>query len=300
MADATSAPGATKDTPPRAVALSIDVALAPSLLPPAGYPAIYIVVDVIRATTTLSVLFDHGCQEARIVRTVAEARETRTRGDVGFLAGEEGGLRPDGFDLGNSPREAASAPVGGQAVIFATTNGTRALHACASPSATAIFAGSFRNASAVAEAAVTSYLQALRDRAAHALPSPSMQRHEHAEDVAHIVVVCAGLGGRPALDDTLCAGHLAEQVASVAAARGVRSRLLQGARIAALALRGVGSLSTLAEVLSTTPAARKLDSVGLGADLAWCAQIDTSRSVPAVVMPIEHGEPLIMRAATAD
>lgn len=282
--------------------LGIDVALAPSLLPPVAHPRVYIAVDVIRATTTLSVLCDQGCQAARVVRTVAEAREARARGIPGLLVGEAGGLRPDGFDLGNSPREAATAPVATQDIIFATTNGTRALHACADAGADAIFAGSFRNATALAEAAVSAYERALAIRRSggetDSENGSQSLTEERPEDVANIVVVCAGLGGRPALDDTLCSGYLAERIASVAAARGILTRLLQGARIATLALHGFPESTPLSEKLADAPAARLLASVGLGDDVAWCAEVDVSRSVPAVVMPSQAGEPLLMRAAT--
>lgn len=288
-----SDPQATDSEPRRG--MGIDVALAPSLLPSVAHPAVYIVVDVLRATTTLAVLFERGCRLARVVRTVDEARVLRANGVPGLLVGEVGGLRPEGFDLGNSPREMDASLLGGQEIIFATTNGTRALHACVSPGADAILAGSFRNATAVAEAAVVAYERARGnlDRQVNARITSA----KHPEDEANVVVVCAGLHGRPALDDTLCAGYLAERVATMAAERGHETRFLQAASIARLSLAGAQATGSLDQVFAAAPAARALERVGLGADVVECAEIDASRAVPEVVLPAAEGQPLIMRAA---
>lgn len=282
-------------TSPAAAGVSIDVALAPSLLPPVTHPAIYIVVDVLRATSTLCVLFEGGCHLARVVRTVDEARTAKAQGVPGLLVGEVGGLRPEGFDLGNSPREMRTDIISGQEIVFATTNGTRALHACVSPEADAIFAGSFRNATAVAEAALEACVRVVRERGGRE-EQPENVRWPHPDDVANIIVVCAGLGNRPALDDTLCAGYLAERVAALAPTHGVEARLLQGARVASFCLDGAREREGLERAFAAAPAAVALERVGLGADVAECAAIDVSRAVPEVVLPAQTGEPLLMRA----
>src|SRR5579885_244506 len=90
-----------------------------------------VVIDVIRATTTLSVLFDRGCARVLVADDMPAARAFAA-GHPGayLLAGEVGGPRPPGCDFGTSPVELAAADLGGREVIFCTTNGTRALHAC--------------------------------------------------------------------------------------------------------------------------------------------------------------------------
>src|SRR5581483_5165906 len=103
---------------------------------------------VIRATTTLTVLLDGGCARVLVADGIPAGRTFAAASPGAYLlAGEVGGLRPPGFDFGNSPVELASADLNGRAVVFSTTNGTRALHACRG--AGAILAGALRNAQAV-------------------------------------------------------------------------------------------------------------------------------------------------------
>jgi 2-phosphosulfolactate phosphatase len=136
-----------------------------------------VVVDVIRATTTAGVYLKEGARALVLAPSLEAARLLRAPGEV--LAGEVGGLRPPGFDLGNSPREAKG--VAGRVVVMATTNGTKAAHAARS--AAHLLLGSLQNATATA-------------RLAAAL----------GEEVA---LVCAGKEGQVALDDLYAAGVIA-------------------------------------------------------------------------------------------
>ena len=112
-----------------------------------------VVVDVIRATTTLTVAFDRGCQRVLLAPDIETALERASREPGRFLlGGEREGVAPPGFDLGNSPAEYARADLAGRELLFVTTNGTRALRACIG--GYAIFAGSYRNAEAVVQAAI--------------------------------------------------------------------------------------------------------------------------------------------------
>src|SRR5579884_190360 len=144
--------------------LALDVALTPAFVSPdpaRRARSVYIVVDVVRATTTLSVMFDRGCARVLVAPSIAAARAAAASasGSVPFLlGGESGGVAPPGFDFGNSPREYGAAQFAGRELIFVTTNGTRALHTC--EGGFAIFAGAFRTAGAVAEAAVEAALRA--------------------------------------------------------------------------------------------------------------------------------------------
>ena len=86
----------------------------------------YIVVDVLRATTTIATLFAGG-----MTSLIAAGRQELARhlaaAEGRLLMGEVGGLPPAGFDFGNSPVEAAAAPVAGRGGVLFTTNGTAAL-----------------------------------------------------------------------------------------------------------------------------------------------------------------------------
>jgi 2-phosphosulfolactate phosphatase len=292
--------------------LALDVALAPALLP--AHKAhhartTYIVVDVIRATTTLSVLFDHGCRRVLVAPGISAARAARAAlPPTTLLAGESGGLRPEGFDLGNSPAECAAAPVGGRDIIFATTNGTRALRACLGGHA--IFAGALRNAHAVARAALHAALPAMMDAASGA-PGPGSSPkamtagaaaseaalHEPAPD---IVVVCSGRGDRPAYDDTICAGYLVAQLMHLATQAGLGVLVHEGARIAeGLAGRFTDAESRL-RALAASDAAQATMRVGLADDLPWCAAVDASGAVPAVVGSLAGHDLLILENATTE
>ena len=89
---------------------------------PAG--VVVVVVDVIRAFTTAAIAFEGGASELVCAPSVPAARGLR-RDEL--LVGEVGGLRPAGFDFGNSPAELAGARLKGRRLIHATTNGTRGL-----------------------------------------------------------------------------------------------------------------------------------------------------------------------------
>ena len=97
--------------------------------PGASAPDVAVVVDVLRATTTLIHAFAHGAHAARAFATAEEARAAaRTLPDGSFLlCGEQGSVRIPGFDCGNSPGEFTPAVVRGRTLLVATTNGAPAL-----------------------------------------------------------------------------------------------------------------------------------------------------------------------------
>ena len=110
-----------------------------------------VVIDVLRATTTITAALAAGARDIIPCLEVADAQRVAAGLPAGqaLLGGERGGLKIEGFDLGNSPSEYTPARVGGRTVVFTTTNGTRAmLHAQA---ANEIFLGALVNQRAVAQ-----------------------------------------------------------------------------------------------------------------------------------------------------
>ena len=246
-------------------AFQIDVALVPAFvendLNQRGR-VVYVVVDVIRATTTVTVAFDRGCRRVLLAPDIEAALE-RARREPGrfLLGGEREGVAPPGFDLGNSPVEYARADLAGHELLFVTTNGTRALRACIG--GYAIFAGSYRNAEAVVQASI---------------------RSARSADQASIVVVCAGRENQPAYDDTLCAGYLARKIADRIEKVDYRVEMESGARIAAeLSDAAMTSTMPLRERLAGSGAGRVVTQIGLSEDLDWCAKLDDSQTVPYVI-----------------
>lgn len=234
----------------------------------------YIVVDVIRATTTLAVMFERGVRRVHVARDVAAARSARASLPDALVAGEVNAVAPPDFDHGNSPAEWGALAVAGREVLFSTTNGARALHAAVGGGP--VFVGSLRNASVVCVAALA-----------------AARRLSEADDggTGDICVVCAGLNGNAAPDDSLCAGWLIQTLRAEAAQVGARVTLGAGTRRALELLarqRGVHAGKDedarvwLAQALTATPAARGVLAAGLGADITWCADVGASTAVPQV------------------
>src|SRR5579885_499462 len=114
-----------------------------------------VVIDVLRATSTLATLIARGVREVAVVAAIAEAFALRDAGGeaVRLLCGEVGGLPPAGFDYGNSPEEFARLDLAGRSAVLFTSNGTKALvRVAVSP---AVFAGSLLNVTAAMNAALT-------------------------------------------------------------------------------------------------------------------------------------------------
>jgi len=147
----------------------------------AGAAPTGIVVDVIRATSTICQALASGYERVFCTAEVEEARSLREELGDGVLGGERKNVLIPGFDLGNSPREYLE-PRGGT-LILSTTNGTRAVVAAAERCERVLVA-SLLNMAAVVKAA--------RD----------------AEEDA--VVVCAGVQGTLALDDAYVAGRIVQ------------------------------------------------------------------------------------------
>ena len=143
-----------------------------------------IVIDVLRATSTIAQALAAGYRRVLCCAEIAEARTLRATAPEAVLAGERLCVRIPGFDLGNSPREFTSAK--GETVILTTTNGTRAIASAASH-CDRILAGSLLNLEAVVGAAL--------------------------DDPSDVVLVCAGVKGEFALDDAYCAGRIADLLA---------------------------------------------------------------------------------------
>lgn len=105
----------------------IEVCFAPPLFPYLDIQknALYVIVDILRATTSMSIAFKNG---AKSIIPVAEVEMTRNYKKQGFLiAGERSCKKLEGFDFGNSPFDFSPAEVIGKTIAFTTTNCTRAI-----------------------------------------------------------------------------------------------------------------------------------------------------------------------------
>lgn len=217
---------------------------------------IAVVIDVLRASTTMITALANGAVRVVPVADVDEAR--RIAADVEppvLLGGERGGLRLPGFDLGNSPLEYGPARVAGRTVVITTTNGTAALQA--SRGAREILVGAIVNRSAVAAAI-------------RGLAGPG--------DAVHLV--CAGTDGLVSAEDVLAAGAILDaamlddpgHVLDEAAGRAVE---MFRATAAAADLAGA-----LVAEFRRAPGGSNLVDLGMEVDLPVAAAIDAYSVVP--------------------
>lgn len=173
--------------------MRVDVAFTPD---EAGRAPIGIVVDVIRATSTICQALASGYERVFCAAEVEDARALRDELGTAVLGGERNAVRISGFDLGNSPREYVEPY--GETLVLSTTNGTRAV-VSAAQRCDRVLVASLLNLGAVVE-----------------------DVRKAGEDA---IVVCAGVEGTLALDDSFVAGRIVELLgwrrtdASEAAAR---------------------------------------------------------------------------------
>ncbi len=226
-------------------AVRVDVVLtAEEVVPDRLGGATALVVDVLRASTTIIAALAAGCAG---ITPVADPDEARRRArDGALLAGEQRGEPIAGFDLGNSPLEFTRDRVAGRTVVLTTSNGTRAL--LAARRAHAIGVAAFVNLSAAAGWA--------------------------AAEARDIVVVCSGERGRRSLEDHVCAGFLVERVQARAPGAAPSP-----AALAALA-EGRRYAGRVARLAVDSPWARRLEASGRGADVTACLALDTTSLVP--------------------
>jgi 2-phosphosulfolactate phosphatase len=202
-----------------------------------------IVVDVLRATSTICQALASGYGRVLCCAEVDEARDLARSEAPSKLAGERRLEHIEGFDFGNSPRELDGEPAAGT-LVLTTTNGTRLLVAAAERFER-VYVGSLLNVEAVAAAA-----------------------RESGEDVA---VLCAGVLGELALDDAYCAGRIAEVLGGEPE---------DSARAAILLAR---SFPSAIEGLGASRSAANLRRHGLEADVERCAQENVLDVVPRYI-----------------
>ncbi|MFA6940770.1 MAG: 2-phosphosulfolactate phosphatase [Clostridiaceae bacterium] len=86
-----------------------------------------VIIDTLRATSTITTALNNGAKEVIPALTIEEALAKQKNIGTGLLGGERKGLKIDGFDLSNSPQDYKKETVEGNTIIFTTTNGTRAI-----------------------------------------------------------------------------------------------------------------------------------------------------------------------------
>ena len=155
--------------------MRVHVAFTPS---EAATASLGIVVDVVRATSSIAQALASGYRRVLCCAEVEQARALRASLEDAVVGGERDAIRIEGFDLGASPRELLEPRA--ETLVLSTKNGTRAILAAAERCDEVVL-GSLLNLEAVARAA------------------------RAADDVA---ILCAGFKGAFAFDDAYCAGRI--------------------------------------------------------------------------------------------
>jgi len=218
--------------------------------------SVVVVIDVLRATTSIAAALYSGARGVLPVMTVEEAvrvsENLHRNGESALLCGEVGGLPPEGFDLGNSPREFVTEQVRNRRIVLKTTNGTVAL--VRSHTARRVIAGALVNLSAVVE---------------------FLHSRLESDSPARILCVCAGQDGEFGLEDFFAAGGILNGLQSISPSRFD----LADSAVAALDYFQSHQDDPLA-VLEQSRHGRALKGLGLGADLPVCAAYDRYPVVP--------------------
>ena len=226
---------------------SIHVALLPGELENIeadGHVAV--VIDVLRASTTIVKALANGASQVIPLDTVEAARNQQAQEPELLLCGERDAHPLPGFDLGNSPREYTKERVGGKGLVLTTTNGTRALQAVEKAGAGTIVVGAFTNRQAVIDFCASSH--------------------------GPLLLACAGCQGRFSLEDALCAG-------AIIAGLGEGFYLTDAAR-ACLTLYEHWGLEQLASLVTASEHGQRLQRKGYGEDIMVAMAVDTYSVVP--------------------
>lgn len=230
----------------------VSVHMLPRLIaPPTLEGGVAVMIDVLRASTTIVHALAGAAEAVVPCETVDEARRVAAAlpDHEVLLGGERGGTRIEGFDLGNSPSVYTSERVAGQTIVFTTSNGTRALRVC--ETAGRVLIGAFVNRRTLVRVL--------------------------AGDGRPVHLVCAGTEGHLTAEDILFAGAVADDLL----ADPDRTRIDVQTQMAIDYYRSRSSdQKTFRETLRDSRGGQNLVRLGFTADIERAAQQDLFDIVP--------------------
>jgi 2-phosphosulfolactate phosphatase len=205
-----------------------------------------VVIDVLRATSAICTGLANGVDRIIPVPTVEEARALQSEGYV--AAAERNGQIVEGFDFGNSPRAYMEGALRGKTVALTTTNGTKAIEAAKVMPQVAI--GSINNLDAIC-----TWLM---------------------QQPGNVLLLCSGWKDKFNLEDTICAGAIADNLIDIA-----RYRSEEDSTIAAKHLF-LGVRGNIFPFLKASSHRRRLRKLNLGEDIKYCLTPNTVNVVPVL------------------
>jgi len=208
-----------------------------------------VMIDVLRASTTICQSLSAGARAVIPVEGPGEAAELRSKIGVedAVLGGERKGVKIENFDLGNSPREYTRERVEGKIVILTTSNGTKG-YIKAGSSKLIITAG---------------------------LVNISRVARKVAESDQDVAIICAGEEGDFSIEDTLCGGMLIDRLLT---GENLEMKLNDAASLALLLYRS--NKDRLRETIANGEHGRYLSEIGFGSDLAIATDPDSIDVLP--------------------
>jgi len=209
---------------------------------------VIVVIDVLRCCSTIVTALANAAEGVIPTKTVKEARVLHKKHPEFILAGERGGIKLKGFDLGNSPLEFSPQKVKGRHIILTTTSGSKAI--ILSKNAKHVFTGAFLNAEATAKAALK-----------------IAEREE-----TGISLISAGTDGRFSLEDFICAGAIAESFPAY--------NIEHSDAVLAALLAFQQARQSLERAIQSGCHARYLISQGFEEDVKFCSQLNVFNLVP--------------------
>jgi len=210
------------------------------------YNEIVVVIDVLRATSAICTAFDYGVKSIIPVSTIEEARDYKSKGYI--VAAERNGEIVEGFDLGNSPFGFMQEHLKGESVVLTTTNGTKCINMARNGGQVVI--GSLLNLDALAN-----WLK---------------------KQDKNILILCSGWKGKFNLEDSICAGAIAEQLLE-----SNRYQSVEDSSIAAKYLY-IHSKQNYLGFLKASSHRRRLKKLNMNADIKLCLIPNQSEAIPVL------------------
>lgn len=146
---------------------------------------VVVIIDILRATTSMITALANGALSVISVSEIEKAVSLKKHDPNSLLCGERNGIKIDGFDKGNSPKEFVKG-VEGKNLIFSSTNGSKTIDQA--KESKKLYLGSFNNANELARFLI----------------------ENHIDD--EIIFACSGKAGKACIEDTLCAGYMIDLI----------------------------------------------------------------------------------------
>jgi len=207
---------------------------------------IVVVIDVLRATSAICAAFDNGIKSVIPLDSIEEAEEYRANG---YPAGaERNGQIVEGFDFGNSPYSYMKEELKGKDVVLTTTNGTKTIHVA--KDAKQVVIGSINNLQALSEWLV--------------------------KQNKNVLCLCSGWKDKFNLEDTICAGAIAEHLLATG-----KFTSVEDSSIAAKYLY-LSAKDNIFGYLKASSHRRRLKKLNLNKDIKYCLTPNISNSIPVM------------------